>query len=377
MTKRAHGTGSIYQLPNGTWRALVTVEGRRISHTAKTKKAAAAWARKITSQVAQGLTYKGTQTPLGEFMDEWLAIKATKLRPASMEQYRRLARLYIKPGLGQLVLKDINAARIQAFYSSLQTDGTGKRTIEIVHSVLHGCLKHAHRLGLISQNWASLVEVPRPKKREMQVWSESQVSQFLATAPDQIFYRLAFATGMRRGELIGLQWLDLDWQASTVRISRQVYPPAGGGFIFQEPKTARARRTIRLGPGLLQGLHTHFNQDLPRAKALAGERWQFNDLIFPSSVGTPRNGYNVSKEFKRLIKQAGLPPIRFHDIRHTAARIMLLHGEPPVRVAAILGQSVAVLLDTYTHYIPDDQEKAAALMDQITTPVAVEFDNRA
>jgi integrase len=353
------------------------VEGRRISHTAKTKKAAAAWARKMTSQVAQGLTFKSTQTNLSDFLDEWLDIKETKLRPATMEQYRRLARLYIKTGLGQLVLKDINAVRIQAFYSSLQTDGTGKRTIEIVHSVLHGCLKHAHRLGLITQNWAALVEVPRPAKREMKVWSESQVSQFLATAPDQIFYRLAFATGMRRGELIGLQWLDLDWQASTLRIRRQVYTPAGGGFIFQEPKTSRGRRTIRLGPRLLQALHTHFNQDLPRTKALAGDRWQFHDLIFPSSVGTPRNGYNVSKEFKRRAKKAGLPPIRFHDIRHTAASIMLLHGEPPVRVAAILGQSVAVLLDTNAHYIPDDQEKAAALMDQITTPVALDFDNRA
>jgi integrase len=372
MSKRAKGTGSIYRLKNGNWRALVTVQGRRISHTEPTKKAASDWAVTTTTQIEQGLTYGSTQTRFDKFLDGWLETKSTGLRTATQEQYRRLTRLYIKPGLGPVIIKDLNAARIQAFIDGLKAE-TGLRTIELCYTVLHGCLKHAQRLGLVSQNWAELVEVPRPEKREMSVWDEGQVSLFLSTVDDPL-YRMAFATGMRRGELIGLQWRDLDWQSEAIQVRRQVITPEGGGWRFQEPKTARGRRAIRLGPGLLEALRRHFNQTLLLARAIAGDRWQESDLIFPSQVGTPRNGYEVSKAFHRLAEQAGLPAIRFHDIRHTAASIMLLHREPPVRVAAILGQSLAVLMDTYAHYIPDDQERAAALMDAITTPVKVDFE---
>ena len=199
----------------------------------------------------------------------------------------------------------------------MQKQGTGLRTIEVTHMVLHGCLEHARRLGLIIQNWTDLVEVPRPENREMRVWSESQVNQFLSFIPDQTFYRLVFATGMRRGELVGLKWEDLDWQTGIITIRRQVYQQPGGGFRFTEPKTARGRRSVRLGPGLLAALRIQYNRALPEARAIAGEKWKENDLIFPSSVGTPRGGHNVSHQFQKLVKKSGLPQIRFHDIRHT------------------------------------------------------------
>lgn len=375
-TKRPHGSGSISRTKSGTWRALATIQGKRLSFTAKTQREAAAWLRKITSQVEQGLTYDSAQTTFSELLGGWLEIKASKLRPATVQQYRNLTRLYLAPGLGELALKDLSAARIQAFYGQLQEQGTGRRTIEVVHTILHGALKHARRLGLIAQNWCELVEVPRPEKREMQVWDESQVARFIQSLegyPDQLFFRLAFANGMRRGELLGLRWDDLDWRAGTISIRRQVFRPEGGGFLLQEPKSARGRRVIRVGPGTLEALRAHFNETLPLARVLAGDRWEEHGLIFPNTIGKPRQGKDVSKRFSRLAKAAGLPRIRFHDIRHTAASIMLLHGEPPVRVAAILGQSVAILLARYAHYIPDDQERAALLMDAITTPVELDL----
>lgn len=372
MANRAHGEGTIYKRTNGSWRAQITIEGQRLSFTAKTRREAQEWLKKVTGQVDQGLTFEGSKTSFGQVLDAWMGAKENKLRGATLEQYRRMIRKYIKPQLGKIPAKDLNAARLQAHYHQLAEAGTGRRTIEVVHSVLHGSLKHAQRLGLVTQNWAALVEVPRPERREMLVWDENQVSAFLASNPGNVFYRLAFATGMRRGELIGLQWQDLDWQSGSLMVRRQVFEPEGGGWRFQEPKTARGRRVIRLGPGLIDALRRQYNQVLPLARSLAGERWQEHDLIFPSSIGTPRNGYEVSKEF-RALAAAGLPRMRFHDIRHTAASIMLLHGEPPVRVAAILGQSLAVLLDTYAHYIPDDQERAASLMDAITSPAAIDL----
>jgi integrase len=160
-----------------------------------------------------------------------------------------------------------------------------------------------------------------------------------------------------------------------IRINRQVYKPLGGGFIFQEPKTERGKRAIRLGTGLIESIRHHYKYTIPKMIAIVGQdRWKEFDLMFPSSVGTPKNGYQVSKEFKRKVQEIGLPEIRFHDIRHTAASIMLMHGIPPMRVAAILGQSVQVLFDTYAHYIPDDQESVSQLMDEITTTTTIKID---
>lgn len=373
MNKRGNGEGTLCRRSNGTYLAQVTIEGRRVSKTFKVRKDAQEWLNTTNGQVRQGLTYSSAKTTVNELLISWLELKKGKSRPATEEQYRRLSRLYISPALGTLKLQDVSAARIQAFYSTLEKKGTGKRTIEIVHTILHGFLKHAQRLGLTAQNWAELVEVPRPEDREMSVWDESLVSQFLQSVQGDPFYRLAFATGMRRGELIGLQWKDIDWKSETIQVRRQVYNPEGGGYVFQPPKTERGRRGIRLGKGLLEGLKFQQNSIIPKLAAFAGERWQDNDLVFPSSIGTPRNGYEVSKSFHQAVISAGLPVIRFHDIRHTAASIMLLHGEPPVRVAAILGQSLAVLLSTYAHYIPDDQERASRLMDDITTTYQVEI----
>ncbi len=375
MSKRSHGEGSLCHRSNGTWLAQVSIEGKRVSKTFKLRKEAQEWLTNTTGQVRQGLTYSSSKTSVNELLIIWLAAKKTNSRPATEEQYRRLSRLYISPFLGNAKLQDISPAKIQKFYRELENRNIGKRTIELVHTVLHGFLSHANKLGLIAQNWAEMVEVPRPDKREMSVWDETQVNQFLITVPEDPFYRLAFATGMRRGELIGLQWKDVDWNAAMLQIRRQVYEPEGGGFIFQGPKTERGRRGIRLGPGLIEALRNHYKTTIPLMKAIAGDDWQENDLVFPSEKGTPRNGYNVSKAFDKLIKIAGLPDIRFHDIRHTAASIMLLHGEPPVRVAGILGQSVAVLLSTYAHYIQDDQERASRLMDDITTITAIELDD--
>ena len=353
MNKRSHGEGSLTRRKNGTFLAQVSIEGRRVSKTFKLRKEAQEWITTINGQVRQGLTFESTRTTVDELMEGWLNNKRAKLRPATIESYCNMNRQYISPALGKLKLKDVSAARVQKFYSDLEKRGIGKRTIEMTHTILHGFLGHAHRLGLIAQNWAALVEVPRPGKSEMHVWDESQVSQFLQFVNADPLYRLAFSTGMRRGEIVGLQWKDIDWNSGMLHVRRQAYRPEGGGFIFQTPKTERGTRGIRLGRGMLEALRVHYNETIPLMQAIAGGSWQDYDLIFPTSRGTPKDGDTVLKEFQRLTERAGLPPIRFHDIR----------------------QSVQVLLTTYAHYIPDNQETAANLMDAITTPTSITFEN--
>ena len=375
MAKRSHGEGQLSKRANGSTTARVTLDGRRISKTFRLRRDALKWIETMRGQGQQGLTYDSAKTTVGELLTRWLKIKSTQSRPATIESYNRMARLYINPVIGRLALKDLTAARVQKLYDDMEHQGTGTRTIEHTHTVLHGFLKHAKQIGLVAQNWTELVEVPRRSKREMQVWDENQVSQFLQSVKSDLFYRLAFSTGMRRGELLALQWKDIDWASEMILVRRQVYRPEGGGFIFQTPKTDRGTRGVRLGRGLMEALAKRFSETIPLMQKIVGNAWQDYDLIFPSLKGTPRDGYTVSKEFHHLAQEAGLPLIRLHDIRHTAASIMLLHGEPPVRVAGILGQTVAVLLSTYSHWIPDNQESAANLMDEITTVHSFSLEN--
>lgn len=375
MAKRSHGEGSVTKRKNGTYLAQVSIESKRLSKTFRTRKEAQEWIVTTMGQVNMGLTLSNAKITVEELLNTWLNIKQGKTRPASDYQYRRMSGAYIIPHLGDHKINELSAAKIQEFYTLLESQGIGASTIKLCHIILHGLFKYAQRLGITAQNWAALVECPKPKKKELNVWNESQVNQFLVAVEGDPFYRMAFSTGMRRGELLGLQWKDLDWDNGMIKVSRQVYNPSGGGFIFQPPKTERGRRAIRLGPGLLDSLRHHYNYMIPKMIAIVGpDSWKDHDLIFPSRYGVPQVGSTITKGFKRLIEKFGLSEIRFHDIRHTTASIMLLHGEPPVRVAGVMGHSVQVLLNTYSHYIPDNQERLSNLMDQITTTIQVDFE---
>ncbi len=175
-------------------------------------------------------------------------------------------------------------------------------------------------------------------------------------------------------ELLGLKWLDLDWNKGIIRIQRQVQRVKSQGMVFMPPKTKAGCRSIQLGEGTLQILRRHLvQQDLDRA--IAGKRWKELNLIFPSSVGTPQSPSNLLKGFKALILQAGVKKIRFHDMRHTAASLMLNHGVPVLIVSKILGHSKpSTTLDIYGHLIPIMQDGVASLMDDLVTPIPVKLE---
>lgn len=374
--RRSAGEGTIYKLPSGNWRAQVSIAGRRISHTARSQQGARQWLRDVQGQIEQGLTYQADRVTLGEFMTGWLAQKQTRVRPATYQQYSAAWRS-IQPALGRVKIKDLTPGMVQQLYDMLLThDKRGARTVQIVHIVLHGCLSQAERVGLVARNPAEPCIVPRPEAEEMQVWDESQVSQFLTYVRDQPYealYHLALKTGMRRNEMLGLQWDDVDWIKHTITVQRAVFQPIGGGWVFQSPKTKRGIRTVQVTEGMMVQLRAQMQQN-ETMRRLARKRWQEHGLIFPSLVGTPLGGTATSNRFLALVRSSGLPRIRLHDCRHTAASIMLSHGIPPVIVAGILGHSLAVLMQKYAHFITTTQGEAARLMEEITTPVAVELD---
>jgi integrase len=234
---------------------------------------------------------------------------------------------------------------------------------------MHRALKQAARDGIAARNVAELVDRPRAERKEMRVLTPAQVATFLNAAEgDRLaaLYRLAITTGMRQGECLGLGWADVDLEAAQIKVRHQLQTRVEGGPSLTEPKTARGRRVIDLSPLDVQALQRHRIQQLKDQLAL-GEAWR-NDLnlVFVTQAGGPLDPSNVRHAFARLLTRAELPRIRFHDVRHTAATLMLAAGVHPKVVSERLGHaSVAFTLDTYTHYMPSMGRKAAGRLDAL------------
>ena len=377
--KRGHNEGSIFQRKNGTWRAQVTVQGQRLSYSTKSKREAQAWVRKTLAQVDDGLTYQNAQTTLEEFMKNWLTSIESKLRSNTYKQYRQITQQHILPGLGKIKLKDLKPEHIQNRYNEMVKQGIGLRTVQLTHSVVHIALVHAVKLGVIPRNPDDATTPPKPSPKEMRFFDQDQVQQFLIIAKEKndkfyALYHLAISTGLRQAEIIGLKWSDMDWDKKTLQVQRQLTRKKGGSFEFTTPKTKAGKRTIILGPNTCDVLKVH-RQNQFQLMLAAGKKWQDHDLIFTTSIGTPIDKYNLLKSFKQLLRDAGLPEIRFHDLRHTAASLMLNSDIPVIVVSRRLGHSrPSITLDIYGHLIPGRQEEVAELMDELLTPIQFQIE---
>ena len=368
--------GSIYKLPNGTWRAVVTIDGKRLSKRLALRRDAQAWLQEINEQADRGLTYEANKTKMSDFLDGWLVSIEGILTWTTHSHYEMCVRREIKPALGKLVMKDVTPGRIQAFYDRLAKDGQSKWQIQFIHRTLKKALKHAVGLGLLSSNPTDAVIRPVPKQEEMQILNEGQVNQLLASASGhrlEALYYLAISTGARIGELLGLKWDDVDFNQRTVRFLRQIKYKPGELLIFSDLKTKYSRRTVDLGASTLGQLRVHQERQWLEKTAM-GEGWANNDLVFTTTVGTPIYPRNMLREFKTQLERAGLQEIRFHDLRHTAAALMLNHNVPVIVVSRRLGHSrPSITMDIYGHLIPGIQSQAAELIDEIITPVEVKI----
>jgi integrase len=255
-------------------------------------------------------------------------------------------------------------------------EGKSKRTVLLIHSVLHSALNQALKWGLIGRNPAQAVMRPKLARKEMKVLNAAQARTLLGSAKgsrlDALLW-LALTTGLREGEILGLKWSDVDWTTRKLMVQRQLQRLKEKGLIFTEPKSISGRRVVTLSIDITSKLRGHRTiQSYERL--FAGNRWHENDLIFPSSFGTPLDPRNLFRQFKDLLKEAKLPNIRFHDLRHTAATLMLQQHTHPKVVQERLGHSdISLTLNTYSHVLPDIQDEAAEKISQVL--LAVE-DNR-
>jgi integrase len=378
--KRGQNEGSIFKRKDGLWAAQVTIQGRHVSKYFKTQREARDWVTETRLQIDGGLTLTGAQVGLDTYLREWLEAHKLRVRPKTAFQYNQILEQHIIPTLGRLKLKDLRPEHIQNLYSLKIKAGISERTVLMIHAVIHRALEQAMKLGLVGRNAADAVTRPRFKRKEMKTLNDSQVRSFLSLLTgtrNDAFFWVAISTGLRQGELLGLKWADLDWRNRSIHVQRQVQRLAQGGLGFSEPKSDAGNRSVVLGKAVMEKLRAHIAiQDME--KSFAGKSWQEFDLIFPSTKGTPLDHRNIFRTFKDLLKQAGLPDIRFHDLRHTAATLMFKQGVHPKVVQERLGHSdIALTLNTYSHVMPSMQDDAADLIDEILVPIKVDDELKA
>jgi integrase len=254
------------------------------------------------------------------------------------------------------------------------SDGKGIRTIRVIHSILHKSLDDALRLGLISRNPVDLVVPPRYTHGEMKIYDRKQVQLLMIAARDdrnEALFFLAVTTGCRMSELLALKWGDLSWEGQTLHVQRQLARDRQNGY-YLPLKTKAANRTIDLGKKSIEKLREHYQRQ--NQESFKSKDWQENDLIFSSSLGTPQDQFNLYHQFKSLIENAGLPEIRFHDLRHTAASLMINDGLPIIVVSRRLGHTkVSTTMDIYGHLLPDTQRELADRIDNCVMPIELEL----
>ncbi len=370
--KRGNNEGCIYRRKDGRWCAQVSLNGKRITKYAKTQHECRDWVKQTLDKIEHGLTFEGTQLSLERYMQSWLSGKELSRRSSTVRNYRRYTDLYILPALGKLRLQAVVPAHIRQLYLRLQMEGKGARTIQLVHVTLRCAFAQAVKEGLIGYNPLEAVDRPKVETKQFQIFTEEQARKFIMTAkghPYEALYYLALTTGMRKGEILGLKWSDVDWEKSMLRVERQLQPVSFNGGALAPTKTKSGRRQIKLGKGLLAMLELH-RQRQETQKLLAGDRWKENGMIFTTSIGTFIDQTKVSREFKRILKEADLPDIRFHDLRHTSLSFLLDIGTPVNTVQNRAGHSKAsITTDIYGHSMAHSQDEAAEDIEEIVKPL--------
>ncbi len=374
MGKRGNGEGSIYfRTSDEKWVGSITLENRkRRVFYGKTRKEVQEKLKVALREQQQGTLVTAPRQTLAQFLTDWLEnSQRQSVRPRTYERYEELVRLHIAPALGRYELQKLSAQHLQAFYAKKAEEGLSATTINHFHNVLHKALDTAVKWNLVARNVCDLVSPPRRKRYEVHPLTLEQVHKLLAVVEGhemEALFRLALATGLRRGELMGLKWQDINLDAGTLQVrrilSRVPSKMPGKGYVEAEPKTQKSRRSVVIAPFALEALKQHRERQR-EAEIKAGPLWQDHDFVFCTSIGTHLNPTrDMLDQLKVLLKKAGLPDIRFHDLRHSAATLLLSVGVHPKVVQEILGHSqISITMDVYSHVLPGMQQDAMSRLN--------------
>lgn len=363
-----NGEGSVFQRTDGRWVAQFSLsDGKKRQISRKTEKEAWSALRKSLGEVEQGTIVTGPEQTLNVFLNHWLEeIHKPTLRLSSYIKYRKVIDTYILPELGHLKLQKLSPQIVQAFYRRKEKEGLAPKTVNSIHGVLHKALDTAVRWNMLARNVCDVLSPPRIVKHEIQPLSMEQAQHLLEVARGdrlEMPLLLALVTGLRRGELLGLKWADIDFAQGALQVKRTLDYVAHHGYVESESKTKSGRRRIALPKFVVEALKQHRIQQLEQ-RLKVGEAWQESDYVFTGLTGGPFNPRYLLILFDQLLESAELPHMRFHDLRHSAATILLSMGINPKIVQEILGHSnISMTMDVYSHVLPSMQKEAMGKWD--------------
>ncbi|MEI6779203.1 MAG: tyrosine-type recombinase/integrase, partial [Chloroflexales bacterium] len=372
--RRAHGEGTLsYDAKRKRWFYYLPRDetGARQRISGKTRAEVLAKAEELKAKRAQGLDLDAKQPTIEQFSEVWLrdVVKRTR-RASTHDSYEQMFRLYINPRLGKIRLDKLTAARVQGWINMLVDAGHRAATVRNAYLRLRGMLDVAVRYRLINANPAKEVDLPPLTNDRPRVLSLAEARVLLRAADGTLdlrkpyttknrrtkkqpklgtryalVYHLLLALGLRRGECLGLSWDDLDWEAGTVQVRRQVQVVKMKVVVSEYTKTDAGRRTLPLAPALLERLRAYrLNQEEERA--LMGPGWNERGLIFVAETGAPVGPSNLARHYRVLLVCAGLGPLRLHDLRHTCATLLGERISDRV-IAAILGHTPGTVTARY------------------------------
>ena len=368
MSKRGNSEGSIYQRKSdGKWCAAVTLDGsRRKVLYGDTRQEVA---RKLTAALQarqQNLPLPNERLTVAAFLGRWLAeIVAPTTRPKTCRFYEQIVRGHLIPELGRFPLAQLGPEQVQAMLNRKRASGLSARSVYHLRAVLRTALGRALKWGLVARNAAALADPPRVADPGPRLITKDQARMLLAAFRGnrlEALYVVALSLGLRQGEALALRWEDVDLERQTLRVEAAMQR-VDRTLQRVEPKTQRSRRTIPLPGVAVEALRAHRVRQIEE-RLLAGDRWREHGLVFTTSIGTPLDGVTVTHRFQKLLDRAGLPRLRFHDLRHGAASLLAAQ-EVPARVAMeLLGHSdIRTTLNVYTHVAPELAREAVRSLD--------------
>jgi integrase len=346
----------------------VEIDGRRRWVYGRSRKEVAAKLAEVVEKAKAGVSPAADRITVKEYLERWLEDTVRRrVRPKTYRGYEQLVRLHIVPALGRQRLSKLTPLHVEQLMNATLEAGLSNRTVQYMRAVLRAALAQAVRWRLLSVNVAALTEGPTVRRKAVPALTPADAKVLLAAIAGHRLEALvvvALGLGLRQGEVLGLRWEDVDLEQREVHVRRAVQRMKGQGIQAIELKTEMSRRNLAL-PDLVADVLAQHRERQQVERVEAGPRWQDTGLVFTTSIGTAMDGSNVTHEFQRVPAKAGLPRMRFYDLRHGCASLLLARGVHPRVVMETLGHSaISLTMNTYSHVSRALQREAALQIDQ-------------
>ena len=372
--RRGNGDGSVYQrASDGRWLGVVVLgydaEGRPIrkATSARTRTEVVQKLKALQRQVDDSLPPPDTTMTVAQLLTRWRDdVLRHQVAPSTADNYESIAMQHIAPALGRKKVAKLTAAEVDHLLSTKLDEGLSASTVRRIRAVISQALDQGVRWGIVSRNVATLTRGPRIVRREGRTLSPEEARRLLEALHGhrrEALYTLMLSTGLRRGEALGLKWDDLDLESGVLLVRRQL-TREGGQLRTSDTKTLRSRRAVDLPAPLVSILRKH-RADQAADRLKLGSAWQETGYVFTTSIGTPFDPRNMYREFQSICISAGLGKWHPHELRHSAASLMLAQGVKLQVVSEVLGHSsIRMTADVYGHVLAPDRRAAANAMGE-------------